>query len=641
MEKANRDQPKKGRKRNKTEKRQVARDSFTAWRILCEAGGIELDGRDAGFEESLRRELLDSAPTLEDALRSTSTDELVIAFFGVAASYVEMFRAILDFYQAAGAAEGRDNLELQVQNEHFSLQHFQKFLETWESVDSEFDVPSIDSDGAWAVLEAGGKIPSLGSLFDYWDKESALSTGLGDVDNWLVAYRRGLYLPFPTSLHPNNVAPELADAAAIAAGTVDTIRRHWPDRVRMNEEHRRQKYEIDRSDGFSPRTIAQHETDFRLASTVVILALYQTLSALDQQTFASHLTALLGRYPRRKLGIRADLPLLERILSLPLWKHRHELYAVWIATEIVSALGDHDCELHHDNGRITFSFRETLVATVHTAQPKVRLYSERRSPLDRPIGHGRSQNVQPDYSLWRAANGGENCGLVIEVKHYKADAAGRFREVMVDYARAHPKAKVVLVSHGPATESFHDVDADVCHRCMAKGGLTVRHLESRTELRTLVRDYVGAPILSATRGKVVPRKAAILAIDVSMSMEMALRSPDFIAMLTAFRQGAAEEVALIDSCIRQVCPFHALATTIQATPCGATVSLADAMRDLTSRYPAVVLATDSDGRQSLLAEFSVRHIATQWSGTVRVEIIEVSKPATTEPSGKVTDRKSQ
>lgn len=35
---------------------------------------------------------------------------------------------------------------------------------------------------------------------------------------------------------------------------------------------------------------------------------------------------------------------------------RHELYAVWIATEIVQATEGHRCTIHHDNGRIEFAF---------------------------------------------------------------------------------------------------------------------------------------------------------------------------------------------------------------------------------------------------------------------------------------------
>jgi len=56
-----------------------ARDSGTAWRKLCEAGGLELNGRDADFQDQLRTRLSPTAATLGDALRGASTDDLVRA----------------------------------------------------------------------------------------------------------------------------------------------------------------------------------------------------------------------------------------------------------------------------------------------------------------------------------------------------------------------------------------------------------------------------------------------------------------------------------------------------------------------------------------------------------------------------------
>jgi hypothetical protein len=105
-----------------------------------------------------------------------------------------------------------------------------------------------------------------------------------------------------------------------------------------------------------------------------------------------------ARYPRKKFGAQIKIADLEAYLSLPIWKKRHELYAVWIATEIVNALPDHICEIHDEDGKIVFAFGETLVA-VKSSWPQVRLISERRVPLAAPVGKGRSGNVQTDYGL--------------------------------------------------------------------------------------------------------------------------------------------------------------------------------------------------------------------------------------------------
>jgi hypothetical protein len=85
----------------------IHRDSFATWADLQERGGLELDGRDEGFEEDLKNRLRPSARSLEEALRHASTEDLVCAFFDLLQPFVAMFRAILDFFGKAGATEGR------------------------------------------------------------------------------------------------------------------------------------------------------------------------------------------------------------------------------------------------------------------------------------------------------------------------------------------------------------------------------------------------------------------------------------------------------------------------------------------------------------------------------------------------------
>src|SRR6202040_802045 len=50
--------------------------SFAAWGDLQKRGGLELHGRDEGFEAELKNRLAPSAGSLEEALRSATTDDL-------------------------------------------------------------------------------------------------------------------------------------------------------------------------------------------------------------------------------------------------------------------------------------------------------------------------------------------------------------------------------------------------------------------------------------------------------------------------------------------------------------------------------------------------------------------------------------
>jgi hypothetical protein len=599
---------------------EIARDGISAWQWLCDAGGIEIRGRDADFVEALRVALRPSAPTLEDAVRETSTDDLISAFFSVAEPFVTMFQAILRFFEAAGVREGRAQWRISIEEEHLDLTHFQEFLATWEALDCDLEVPAIDSRGAWAIFDAARDIPALQQTLSV-DGVRVL-TGIADVDRWLTAYDQGQYLPLPSVLHPDCVPARLVDAAAIILASLDIIRRAWPDRKSMDAERRARRYAADRADGFSPRTIAQHETDFRLRSAVVQLTRYLALDAAKRDAFLQALAAEFGKYPRRRIGVRAEFPMLERILSMPLWQRRHELYAVWIATEIVDALGDHEYELHHDEGRITFSFKETAVATIRSTRPQVTLYAERRRPLEKPLGHGRTGNVQPDYSLWRGSGDRETCGLVIEVKHYKREARARFREVLLDYARAHPDAAVLLVNHGSAEGAFRDEDWSISKRCHVLGDLTASHLEQRLAFKKYVRDYVGDPVAVAPEIDVA--SDAVIAIDISASMSGVLDSDEFHDLLQTLIANPSQTVALVDNTVRHVGRADTIGPVIRTIPRGSSTRLHAPVLALLKENVRVVMITDTEGCSDLQGLDVVR-LGSERFGPGAVEIVEVRR----------------
>jgi hypothetical protein len=101
----------------------IHKNSLAAWADLQKRGGLELSGRDDGFEEELKNRLAPSAGSLRDALSMATTDDLVRAFFDVMQPFVAMFRAILDFFEKAGAAEGREQWNIMVDDVDLRLDH--------------------------------------------------------------------------------------------------------------------------------------------------------------------------------------------------------------------------------------------------------------------------------------------------------------------------------------------------------------------------------------------------------------------------------------------------------------------------------------------------------------------------------------
>jgi len=459
----------------------------------------------------------------------------------------------------------------------------------------------------------------VGSKEQYW-------SGVVDIDDWLRAYRSeaGHYKEWPQSLAPSSLDPGYSDAAALGLAAVGAIRKTYASRQELIADHRKRHFAMDRADGLSLRTIAQNETDYWLGTLVARLARAQTLPSPAKGVLGKRLQDEFARYSRKKFGARINIADLQAYLSLPVWRKRHELYAVWIATEIVNALPDHVCQIHHEDGKIVFAFRETLLATVKSSWPIVRLISERRVPLDAPVGKGRSGNVQPDYGLWRHEAGVETCGLIIEVKHYKRSASSSFGHVLADYSRAFPKANVYLVNHGPIGDVRKDLPRELSVRCYPVKELTVPNLDARDELRKAVRKYVGEPVARPRRksdvGKPsVGRPDTVLAIDVSSSMSGQLGKPHFFEIVQEVADEHCGDAALIDVSILAFVPLENLAEAITSTH-GSSTGLGEPIRELLRTFKRVVVITDDDGLNSL-RQISNRTTISRRLGLLAIEVL--------------------
>lgn len=599
----------------------VAQDSLTAWRDLSARGGLELDDRDSDFAAQLKTFLAPSAVTLEEALRQSSTDQLVRALLDVIHPFSDMFRAILDFFRRAGAREGRDQWQIKINEEHLGLREFESFLESWRQIDAELDVPAIDFSGAWTLFRASRDLSEIDqSTLDFLNDPEDVPTAIADVDAWLHAYGRGDYLPFPSSLLPALVPSALADAAGIAWASNEIVRSVWRNRAQMMADYGKPGFRTGREDGLSPPMIAQNETDYCLGSSVALLGRALKLSPSDLATLGERLAAAFARYPRQRIGFHADVQGLERILSLPVWQRRHELYAVWIATEMVNALGGHECELHHEDGRITFAFRETVVATIHSTVPEKRLIAEKRVPIDQPIGKGRKGNVQPDYGIWTGSAEQEVCGLIVEVKHYKKAARSRFREVLVDYARAHPNGTILLVNHGPVGDMVEGLDDSLKRRCRMLGELTPRNINQRDAFRTVVRDHVGEPVRQIRIGPAGSDTG--LLIDISGSMASALGGAGFATLLQSLLADGIGCVALADNQIRNRCVAGEALEGARNAVSGRGTDLIGPIRTLLGEHRRVMVITDADGAANLeiLGEMLVGRIETGTDGLWLAEL---------------------
>lgn len=350
---------------------------------------------------------------------------------------------------------------------------------------------------------------------------------------------------------------------------------------------------IDPGDAFNLLSVAQNETDYWLRSSVRFLAAALQLPAAERSRFAEKLRDAYLRFPRRTVQASIDVRDLERIVSLPAWKYRHELYGVWVASEMISSVEGHDVEVHHDDGSIEFAFHETVIADIKTSTPPMQLVTERRTRLSNPIGKSRKDAAQPDFGLWQSHGDDSACVAIVEVKHYKKPSRSNFREALVDYARAHPDAVVVLVNYGPVGVRFDDLPKDVEERCTMIGPLTPLARNERSLFNRMVLDAVGPPPDPESS---TTSDGELFVIDVSASMSRILKGNWFEGFLQATSDSAV--FALIDTKLHCTIGNREVLDWLQSQQLGGT-DLVQPLGELLHTHGAAQLITDDDGIEAI------------------------------------------
>ncbi|RWP58168.1 hypothetical protein [Mesorhizobium sp.] len=576
---------------------QIYHDSLSAWQALSSIGGLEPGGRDEDLVAKLKQRIDPGAASLELALANAPVAQFVTALLATIQPFAQMFRDVLAFFEKAGARYGQAQWKISVGDELAEFKHFEEFLEAWDSIDFDIDVPALDMATAFALNEARLKLGD----YDHWWKQLSeargpISIGVPDVDEWFAAYHAGYFLPLPRSLSPETQPPGLDEAARVIMAALHVIRERGLSRDEMLEEHRSRSYRSDSSDAFHPWSIAQSETDNWLRSDVFYLAKLLAEPEDTTSAFGSELTRTYAAFGRKRFSSTIDVKSLERILSLPAWKRRYELYGVWVATQIFDALEDHDVTINHDDGALRFAFAEWRLADVESSRPLLSLYSERRSPLSNPIGKSRTKAAQPDYGIWTRGSDAA-CVLVVEVKHYKKESTANFGAALADYANAHPNAKIVLVNYGPAAGDYSGLWGADKDRCTVLGHFNPDEPATKARFRQLIRSVVGEPIIYTTATTALATSSAI-ALDVSASMSSILES-DWFGSLVGAPEYDDLDFFLVDNVVRGRVKRGHLQEWIAAEKLGHSTSLFSPMAELLRSHEAITLVTDQDGAASL------------------------------------------
>jgi hypothetical protein len=154
--------------------------------------------------------------------------------------------------------------------------------------------------------------------------------------------------------------------------------------------------------------------------------------------------------------VEISIPVQEllEIFSLPIWQRRSEVYAVWVGAKLIEVFGE-DARVHTVNQTLVFSFGGTHLATVRlTDGTHLTIWCEVRTHAKNLLGKGRKNAIQPDFVVLREPiSDPASTALVLECKQYKKQNTREFAAAIVDYARTHTNAHVILVNYGAITEA--------------------------------------------------------------------------------------------------------------------------------------------------------------------------------------------
>ena len=310
-----------------------------------------------------------------------------------------------------------------------------------------------------------------------WDLVRAIEQGLAQDERPDLAQARSQY---PATWPPlNEPAPtsgiEDLDSRITAAwelreSFITSMSARWPARSDYRDGFHRADGSVEQE-----RIMVSDFWDYFLGDALrqvaergSILGRYE-LDSARATAIASLVEAIdeaLGLIPSVERLVEKAITELISLLSLPMWGKRHELYAAWVFTRIVEAIGQDRLSFVVESGYFSFDFKGVKLASFESDRGTAQLWTELRTAYDQPVGHGRTRSIQPDYRLVLGpAENPESTLLAVEVKQYRRSSLRNPADALADYTGGLPRAHVVLAAHGPVSPRvLEDLTSDARER---------------------------------------------------------------------------------------------------------------------------------------------------------------------------------
>lgn len=472
------------------------------WKYICKVGGLDEKYYDKDLIDDLKIELggkkSDSICKIL-TVNNISIEKMLSKFFKVTRPFSEMMNDLLSMFEEANTYTTDNNLKIEFdfsteEKFSFDINHFKTMKEKMNKIEREFNYLNFTTNIVWKLFEP---------FREYENSHSSIDNI--KVNEWINEYNENKWPQIVVEC-PKFEYPEL-DKYILRLWTIweiyiEEVKKicenpnDWKEKIHKHEYHEIKDLLVCQSDKW-PRYF--------------IIQIYQFIQYLDSQNITKReqvaeavtnkLKEIISTIPVLTYTKEEIVKSIEEFLELPIWKHRYELYSAWVCTQIIGSLKEYNIEYIVNNGKLSFSFGGSHIASVVNSNPKLQIWAELRTEWKNNFAKerkSRGKHIQPDYSIVvDPIDQIESTLVVVECKQYKKPSRKNFSEALEDYAEGRPKSNVILVNYGNISKILiNEMETDNKNRMFAFGKFIPKSadiIDFKNRIKTTVDQYFNLP----------------------------------------------------------------------------------------------------------------------------------------------------
>jgi hypothetical protein len=418
----------------------IVKSGISLWQELLQSGLTPKtksvrNGYDAALVVELRDSLFPgSIRQLEQELMDaqTTTEEFLAAFFQVMQPFSMMLVDILAMFEEANAKYSDNNLRIEFKFDNATpelattLDAFREITKTVQKITKQTSLRHWNVNMLWQLNSIAEKCKNdLGISLNFTGKSS-------QIEAWNKQNGKRTWLKFPgfSNVSNHKLSSVVSECELLINAAIDACMEAGPTYDTLAPKLDWREFSDDGlptvENTYKSLMKASHDywaNTFALNMEIIILYIESLpLDSRDEKSRKAYdiLYDFLHSVPIIYKTIDEIESSFSSLINLPIWKRRHEVYAVWIGSRIMWSLASHCREWHIDEGVLRFPFLGAHLATIEASIGSVQFWTEMRTSLDGLLGVFGRKSIQPDFRLVSSpVHNSKSTILAVECKQFK------------------------------------------------------------------------------------------------------------------------------------------------------------------------------------------------------------------------------